>query len=100
MELKKRRLVTVVTEASLEGRVTADALRLGAKGFTCCEARGEGHRGVRSGDWEGSRNVRIEVVCGEPVAQALVRHLLETYYADYAMIVYLADVEVIRSEKF
>ncbi len=100
MEFKKRRLVTVITESSIEGRVTADARRLGAKGFTCCEARGEGHRGVRGGDWEGSRNVRIEVVCGEAIAQALVRHLLDTYYSDYAMIVYLTDVEVIRPEKF
>ncbi|MHB8766537.1 MAG: P-II family nitrogen regulator [Deferrisomatales bacterium] len=100
MTFKPRKLVTVVTEAFLEERIVADALRLGARGYTAGEARGQGHRGVRSGDWEASRNVRIEIVCGEAVAHALAEHLLATYYRDFAMILFVTDVEVIRPEKF
>ncbi len=100
MIFKKRKLLTIVTEAFLEERIAADARRLGARGYTACEARGEGHRGARSGDWEASRNVRMEIVCGEEVAQALVEHLFRHYYADYGMIVYLSEVEVIRPDKF
>lgn len=100
MNFKPRKLVTVVTEAFLEDRIAADALRLGARGYTACEARGSGQRGARSGEWEASRNVRLEIVCGEEVAHALAEHLLATYYRDYAMILFVADVAVIRPEKF
>lgn len=100
MTFKQRKLLTIVTESFLEERLAADAKRLGARGYTACEARGEGQRGTRSGDWEASRNLRMEIVCGEEVAHAIVAHLIRHYYADYAMIVYLADVEVIRPDKF
>lgn len=100
MTFKRRKLVTVVTEAFLEERIAADALRLGARGHTACEARGRGQRGMRSGDWEASRNVRMEIVCADEVAHALAEHLLATYYRDYAMILFVTDVEVIRPEKF
>jgi len=97
---KKRKLLTVITEASIERKVTADVLKLGAKGYTVCGASGQGHRGIREADWDANRNVRIEVVCSEQVARAITEHLVDTYYKDYAMIVLLADVEVIRPEKF
>jgi hypothetical protein len=100
MNLKPRKLVTIVTEASIEPKVLTDACRLGVQGYTSWDVRGKGHRGVRSGDWEGSRNVRIEIVCREEIAHELARHLLETYYDNYAMILYLSDVDVIRPEKF
>ncbi|GAB4262863.1 P-II family nitrogen regulator [Deferrisoma sp.] len=100
LHYKRRKLLTIVTEASIERKVTADALRLGAKGYTVCEASGQGHRGVRQGDWEANRNVRIEIVCAEQVARSIIDHLVQTYYDDYAMIVFLSDVEVIRPDKF
>jgi hypothetical protein len=100
MTFKPRKLVTIVSEAVLEERIVADALRLGARGYTVCDARGQGQRGARSGDWEANRNVRIEIVCGQEIAHALAEHLLATYYRDYAMILFVSDVDVIRPEKF
>lgn len=98
--MEKRKLVTIVTEQSIEQLVVADIKKLGAHGYTAVAASGEGSRGARKGDWDLNKNVRIEVICEENVAKAIVDHLMKTYYQDFAMIVFLSDVEVLRPEKF
>lgn len=100
MNTVSRKLVTIVTEGIVERQVTEALMRLGAHGFTATEARGEGARGQRSAEWEYSRNVRIETVCDDAVADAIVRHLEERYYANYGMIVFVQEVQVLRADKF
>lgn len=95
-----RKLVTIVTETALEATLTRDLEQLGAPGYTITDARGRGSRGVRSAGWDLSGNIRIEIVCGAEVAQAIAGHLRERYYADYAMILFIAEVEVLRTDKF
>lgn len=98
--LKSRKLVTIVTEAALERTLIEDLHTLGVSGYTLCEARGEGSRGVRRGDWTYNGNIRVEVVCSEDRAHRLMAHLTENYYANYAMIAYMSEVMVLRPEKF
>jgi len=100
MAMHARRLLTVVTEASLERALLADLERLGARGWTVTEARGGGHRGERSSGWELDANVRIEVICDAALAAALAEHLRTTYYDHYAMVLFVHDVEVLRPDKF
>jgi len=100
MHADPRKLVTIITEAAIERRLLDDLKRLGAHGYTVSDARGEGTRGIRSAGWEGSSNIRIEVVCDEATAEAMGRHLKAHYYAHYAMIMYFSDVGVLRPEKF
>jgi hypothetical protein len=95
-----RKLLTVITEAALEKDVCRDVEKLGAHGYTVTDARGKGNRGVREASWEPSGNIRVEVVCDEPTARAIAGHLREKYYANYAMILFLSDVEVLRPGKF
>ncbi len=95
-----RKLLTVVTEAALESAIRRDLKQLGARGYTITDARGSGDRGVRNASWESSSNIRIEVVCSSDTATKISDHLQQHYYAHYAMIIYLADVEVLRPEKF
>jgi hypothetical protein len=95
-----RKLVTIVTEAILEQRLMRELEGLGARGYTVTEARGKGGRGVRSAGWDASSNIRVEVVCTAPVAAAIAAYLRQHYYENYAMILYTADVEVMRGEKF
>lgn len=95
-----RTLVTIVTEAVLERQLSEDLKRLGAHGFTVVDARGEGSRGIRAADWEYSRNIRVETICEREVADSIMQHISATYYANYAMIAYLSDVEVMRPDKF
>lgn len=100
MSSHNRKLLTVVCEAALESVLVKDMEGLGAQGYTITDARGKGARGVRSASWEASSNIRIEVVCDERTAGAIAAHLREHYYENYAMILTMSDVEVLRPEKF
>ncbi|MDH7944538.1 transcriptional regulator [Pseudohongiella sp. SYSU M77423] len=95
-----RTLVTIICEAVLESRLLKDLDALGAPGWTISEARGSGSRGVRASDWDNNSNIRVEVVCGRPVAEKIMQYMQEHYYADFAMICFLSDVEVLRLHKF
>ncbi|HBM82491.1 MAG: transcriptional regulator [Halieaceae bacterium] len=100
MEQHPRRLLTVVTESTIESHLLRDMERWGAHGYTITEARGKGARGVREGNWEANRNLRIEVVCDDVTADRIAAGLREHYYDNYAMILYTCDVDVLRPEKF
>lgn len=100
MQEHRRRLLTVVTEAALESRLLRDLDRWGAHGWTVTDAKGKGARGVREGNWEANRNIRVEVLCEEDVAREIASQLRQHYYDHFAMVLWHADVEVLRPEKF
>lgn len=95
-----RKLLTVITESALESHLIADVEKLGAHGYTITDARGKGGRGVRNASWDASGNIRMEIICDTKTADAIADHLRKRYYDNYAMILTMADVEVIRPEKF
>ena len=100
MSLEHRKLLTIVTEAALEPELVREIERWGARGYTITDARGKGGRGIRSAGWDLSANIRIEVVCSADTAHAIAAALKERYYDNYAMILFISDVEVLRPEKF
>lgn len=95
-----RKLVTVITEAVLERELTREIDAAHASGYTISDARGRGDRGARSSSWGPNGNIRIEILCDVAVAETLMRRLREKYYANYAMILFVHDVEVLRPDKF
>ena len=95
-----RKLLTIVTEAAVEKLLVKDLEKLGAHGYTITDVRGKGNRGVRNSASEASSNIRVEVVCDESTADAITRHLQEHYYDNFAMILFTADVAVVRPAKF
>lgn len=95
-----RKLLTIVTESALERVLSDDLERLGARGFTITEARGKGSRGMRSGTWDKNSNIRIEILCDTTTAEAVTVHLQKHYYEDYAMVLFMSDVTVLRPKKF
>lgn len=98
MHIERRRLLTIVTEATLEHRLIKDIERLGAQGYTITDVRGKGARGVRESRWEGGSNIRVEIACDAAKADVIAAHLKECY-DDFAMFLCISDVEVVRSEK-
>lgn len=100
LSTEKRTLLTVFTEASIEQLLIRDMDRMGIRGYTISDVRGKGSRGVRDASWDESRNIRVEVICARPQAEALLGHLQARYYANYAMVAYFSDVEVLRGGKF
>ena len=75
MNVHRRKLLTIITEAAIEGSLVRDIERQGARGYTITDARGKGDRGVRNASWETSSNIRIEVVCSVETAKAITAHL-------------------------
>lgn len=100
MTLARRKLVTIVTETALEKTIVEQLDGLGAGGFTITDARGKGTHGPRESDWGHGANIRIEVVCNESTATAICDAFKNHYSKNYAMILFLSDVEVFRAEKF
>ena len=52
MPTEKRKLVTVITEASLERELAQELERLGAHGYTVADVRGKGGHGERNAGWD------------------------------------------------
>lgn len=96
----QRKLLTVITEKALERPLTRLVLEKGARGYTITEAYGAGKRAPRMGDLENAVNIRMEVICEDSVARAIAAKLHDDYFTDFAMVLYLCDVEVLRPEKF
>ncbi|MBX9762132.1 MAG: transcriptional regulator [Pseudomonadaceae bacterium] len=100
MDAHIRTLLTVICEAALEKKLVVDLQQLGAPGWTISDARGRGGRGVRSAGWDTEGNIRVEIICTRDIADRIANHLQARYYANFAMVCYLSQVEVLRPEKF
>lgn len=99
-DLTTRKLLTVICEAGLERAIATDLGRLGARGYTITDARGHGAHGERDGLWPPSANIRVEILCDAVVAAAIASDLKSRYYAQYSMVIFIADVQVLRPDKF
>lgn len=98
--LQTRKLLTIVCEAALEKRLEKELTALGAHGYTISDARGSGAHGRRDAAWPASANIRVEVLCDMEVAENVMRHLEAQYFSTYQLVMFLADVQVLRAEKF
>lgn len=100
MKIHDRKLIVIITEAPIEALLVKDVLKLGAHGYTIADVRGGGRHGARESAWQGDRNIRMEVICDEAVAEAIADHVRAQYSANYATTIYMADIGVLRPEKF
>ena len=102
MQLHPKKRIEIVVEASCAPRILEMIEATGAKGYTLLhEVSGKGHRGVRNDSHltDVFRNVLIIVVAAESTALEIIsksQPLLE----NYAGIVTVSDVEVVRNEHF
>lgn len=94
------KLVVIISEAAIEDPLAADVMRLGAHGYTVSDARGQGSHGPRSALWGADKSIRMEILCDVETAGAIVEHVEKTYFRNYAMVAYVADVGVLRPDKF
>ena len=95
----KRKLLTVVCEGALESRLIKELLALGAKGYTVTDAHGTGPRNQRNADLEGG-NIRLEVVTDEVTLLKIIERLQADYFPNYAVSVWIAEVEVLRQDRY
>jgi nitrogen regulatory protein PII len=100
METWKKKLVTIITERAIESEVVEVLQKSGARGYTVSDVRGGGAHGTRSGAEDQSANVRIETICEAVVASQISERLYGEFFKNYAMVIYLADIETLRGDKF
>lgn len=94
------KLITVVCEAYAREPVL-DLLRAaGASGWTLFGVEGEGTRGGRPADIPEFSNLQIEVVVRPEAAAVLLERLERELFPRYGMIAFVADVQVLRGDKF
>jgi hypothetical protein len=99
MERKQVVLVTVVAESVLEHRLIRDLESAGSKGWTVTESRGRGSRGIRADEFDGD-SIHVESLVPAPVAERFMEVLVRDYFPHYAVVAWMADVSVVRADKF
>jgi nitrogen regulatory protein P-II 2 len=100
MALKQTlRKVTIIAERVLRDDLIALVKAKGAKGWTLAMVEGEGSRGIRASEWEG-RNVQLDTLVSPEVADAIMDEVGSRYFKDWSVIVYVADVDVLRKDKY
>jgi nitrogen regulatory protein PII len=100
MTFSNQKLLTIITESRLELPLTENLDKLGAQGWTISDCRGKGHRGVRDASWAANSNIRIDIVCNDILIKAISEFLKKEYFNNYAMILFVGDIEVLRTNKF
>ncbi len=99
MQLHSLKLVTIVAEQALRDQFVKKILELGATGCTYQDAQGTGSRGARTNDVFGG-NVRIEVICSEVVAEAILTYVSHHYFDRCACIAWVVDASVVRGARY
>lgn len=92
-------LVTIVTEAILEGRLTRDIEECGSRGWTITDSRGHGPRNRRASELEGG-NIRLETLVTPAAAAAIMDLLAREYFPAYAVAAWRTEVHVSRLERY
>lgn len=100
MNTHEMKLVTIIGEALARERVTRLLTEEGARGYTLFAAEGTGAQGSRLADIQEFTNIQIETIVPAPVAARVMARLQRELLPHFAMIVYEADVRVLRQDKF
>jgi nitrogen regulatory protein P-II 2 len=100
MNTHPKKLLVIIGEAALEKFLVRDIKSFGAHGYTVADVRGGGSHGERDAEWEGSRSIRMEIICEESVAEKIASHVITQYAKNFSLSLYVSDVGVLRKEKF
>lgn len=88
------KLVSIVTEAAVETLLLREIEAMGIDGYTITDVRGRGTRGRRSGSWDASASIRVDVVCAPVRAEALALRVKERFAPGYALFIFICDAWV------
>lgn len=100
MRLYEIKLLTVVCELLVQNQVKDILKRHKITGYTSYEVEGKGDKGLRGHGLPEEKNVKIEVILTEKSMESIVEEIARTMFSDYAIILYVSDVQVARMEKF
>ncbi len=93
------KLITIICEPILSQSLIELTRKIGATGFTLTEVRGEGTGEKSSGEIPENK-IKVEIVSTSALASEIIREVSETFFKNYSLIIYSADISVLRPGKF
>lgn len=100
MKLYDVKLLTVTCEILAQKNILEILNKHGITGYTSYEVDGNGSKGIRGQGFKNEKNVKIEIISTEARLKDVVEEITRALFSDFAIIVYLSDVQVLRPEKF
>jgi nitrogen regulatory protein PII len=94
------KLLTVTCEILAQKNIIEILKKHEISGYTIYEVDGNGSRGLRGQGLKNEKNVKVEVIMQEEKLQDVVEEISRTLFANFALVLYVSDVGVIRTEKF
>jgi len=100
MKLYDIKLLTITCEILAQKNILDLLKKHEITGYTTYEVDGNGARGIRGQGFKNEKNVKVEVIMRDEKLQDVVEEISRTLFANFAMVLYVSDVSVVRTEKF
>ena len=100
MKLYNVKLLTITCEILAQKNIIDILSKHEITGYTTYEVDGNGARGIRGQGLKIEKNVKVEVIMREEKLQDVVEEISRTMFANFAIVLYVSDVGVVRTEKF
>lgn len=100
MKLYNVKLLTITCEILAQKNIIEILKKHDITGYTTFEVEGNGARGLRGQGLKNEKNVKIEVIMREDKLSDIVEEISRTMFANFALVLYVSDVSVVRTEKF
>jgi nitrogen regulatory protein PII len=100
MILHPKKLITIVCESIAREKLVAIIKECGAKGYTVNQVEGWGAKGSRFAGIPEDSNIELKTIVGPLRAERILERLSAEIMPRFATVAFVADVGVLRSEKF
>ena len=100
MKLYPVKLLTITCEILAQKNIIELLNKHDITGYTTYEVDGNGDRGIRGQGLKNEKNVKVEIIMREEKLQTVVEEISRTLFANFAIVLYVSDIEVVRTEKF
>ena len=100
MKLYNVKLLTITCEILAKENVIDILKNHEITGYTTYEVDGNGARGIRGQGLKTEKNVKVEVIMREEKLDGVVEEISRTLFANFALVLYVSDIGVVRMEKF
>jgi len=100
MKLYPVKLLTITCEILAQKNIIEILKKHDLDAYTIYEVEGNGSRRLRGQGLRTEKNVKIEIIMREEKLQDVVEEISRTLFANFAIVLYVIDVGVVRTEKF
>jgi len=100
MKLYNVKLLTITCEILAQENIIEILKKHAITGYTSYQVDGDGARGLRGQGLQAEKNVKVEVIMREEKLSDVIEEISRTLFANYAIVLYVSDVGIVRIEKF